>query len=233
MSLPFVLKRLPSIGVEARFGHNNSRKPSLSLISCAVFSQILKIVFSFYPRDYHVVLRFRNFCVLAYYRLRVYYKQTLRTPSFNHNRTLLPLLRILREIIDDFETSIPLEKPTAHLFVNDTRHSFFRKSDGSTFKTFLCELYVKIEKLFTAAVDENFDPYDRINEILFPLDQAYCMVLAFTYFFIPLENQIKSTDYDKTALLMSTRFEEYRNILTKRPRFHIEKQSSIDECKCQ
>jgi len=145
MSLPFALERLPFIGVEARFGHNNSRKPSLSLISCAVFSQILTLVFSFYPRDYHVVLRFRNFCVLAYYRLRVYYKQTLRRPSFNHNRTLLPLLRILREIIDDFDSKAPLEKPTAHLFVNDTKNRFPRKSDGSDFKTFLGKLYIKTE----------------------------------------------------------------------------------------
>lgn len=234
MSLPFLIENLPSLRVEARFGHSNSRKPSLNLISCAIFSQILTLAFTFYPRDYYVVLRFRNFCILAYYRLRVYYEQTHKQPSINHKRVIFPLLRILREIIDDFDTSIPLEKPTEFLYTNCTKHNFLREGNSTnSFKTFLNNLYLRLETFYNAAVDVTPDSYNRINELLFPLDQAYCMVLAYTYFFIPLESNIISNDFNKTAFLITTRFDQYRKLLPNRPLFKIKSLSAFDECKCQ
>lgn len=213
-------KPLPILDIKVRFSTDSPQHPYDVVITSKGFS----FSFTFKSGQHALAVKFSRLCRSILLRLRCFFFWNLEKPHLSHLHLILPLIRIIDEIITDYSAWFLNLLPEPQIS-NTLCYSVGLFTDfpaqTTSFPNFLFKLKSNLIQLTNS---QNLPLYDHIHEIFHMLDIASSMVEFQTHYIYRLHHPHDYYDDELISNESNLRrqiFIEYLDILKNRIDFDL------------
>lgn len=197
---PFVPEEIPSIEADFILKVSNSINPAYLAHSVSISSEGPRLTFKFNNNHLPLALKFLQLCIFTLYRFKTIYNHLDQLDTVE--ALLQPLIRICQELIDTYDYPPDSSEFNTYNYLFQT-HDLFQTAPSSENLTFVGYLVVLKTQLISLKNLSTDFIYYKLTSILYTLDIAYCMVLCYTKFFIPL-NQLFQIEHNNIETVLAT-----------------------------